>query len=151
MDTFKKNVIDSFKFAKKDMEALEKQIERLKTEHKNMKTSLEKIQKKNMMLEEKLKAKKSVKKKVAKKTVKKATKKKNSKKSASRDANLVACNQDKEMKGILKYFKRSTSAGNIKVMKELCKQFKANKSIGVKNRENFYKYLGTLKRFTTIQ
>lgn len=148
--------MNSFENVKEDVKTLENQISKLQKTNSELKKTLAKLTTKNVRLEEKIKKvattkKATTKKKTAKKKVARKTVKKSSKKTSSRDANLVACNQDHEMKGVLRYFKRSTSAGNIKVMKELCKQFKANKSIGVKNRENFYKYLGKLKRFTTIQ
>lgn len=167
MDQFKKNIIESFNNVKDDVKALENQISKLQKTNSELKQVLSKLTTKNVKLEEKIKvvAKKPVVKKtiivkkvaakktnkVAKKSAKTKTAKKVAKKSVSRDANLVACAQDHEMAAVLKYFKRSTSKENIKVMQELCKQFKANKTISVKNRENFYKYLGRLKRFTTIQ
>lgn len=67
------------------------------------------------------------------------------------DANLVACNEDHEMKTVLGKFKKSQGHENVEAMRDACKKFKADDAYKPHNRESFYKYLeekgvlGTLK------
>ena len=59
------------------------------------------------------------------------------KKNISKDANLVACNQEHEMAGVLRAFKKVNNKENREKLKLICKGFKNNKTIKQKNRENF--------------
>lgn len=57
------------------------------------------------------------------------------------DANLVACEQEHEMKTVLEHFKKSAGKENLGAMHDACKAFKADDAFKPHNRESFYRYL----------
>ena len=61
------------------------------------------------------------------------------------DANLIACNEDHELKYVLKKFNKNDSDENVKKLRAKCKEFKKDDDYKPHNRKNFYKYLDDKK------
>lgn len=57
------------------------------------------------------------------------------------DKNLVACEEDHEMKTVLKHFKKRETNANVERLRGHCKSHKKDDSYKPHNRDSFYRYI----------
>lgn len=57
------------------------------------------------------------------------------------DPNLVACENDDEIKYILRKYEKRQTQKNIDTLRRYCRQFKNDPQYKPHNRESFYKYI----------